>query len=135
METPELSVNTTSTIIPRRALPNPRIPAFLDGRLVWGQLPSPPANASMPAAMAGGLGGRSGTAMAMGGNGSGNGSMAGLPAGITCESGKDGKGQNCGWVQAVWEGGWHACDILALPASLAARGATACWCCATAQLK
>lgn len=96
METPELPLDTNSTIIPRRALPNPQIPAFLDGRLVWGRLPTPPANASSPAALPGALGGRSGVAMAAGGNGSGNGSMAGLPAGITCEATKDGKGQNCG---------------------------------------
>lgn len=107
LETPELPLDTNSTIIPRRALPNPRIPAFLEGKLVWGQLPTPPANASAPAAAPGVLGGRSGTAMALGGNASGNGSVPSLPAGITCSSVQDGKGQNCGWVfrWSGWLGG------------------------------
>lgn len=33
--------NVTSTIVPRRAEPNVNIPAFLDGSLVWGNLPTP----------------------------------------------------------------------------------------------
>ena len=72
-----------STIIPRRALPNPRIPAFLNGTLVWGSLPAPPErtpSSEAPAAEVVGVGG--------GGSG--------LPAGVSCESVRDGQGQNCG---------------------------------------
>ena len=94
LETPELPVDSNSTIIPRRALPNPRIPAFLNGTLVWGTLPAP------PAAPSGGEGGRAWAPAAEGA------AMAAaalqmdmavrLPAGIFCEATKDGTGQNCG---------------------------------------
>ncbi|PSC71845.1 serine threonine kinase [Micractinium conductrix] len=85
LETPELEVPPNSTIIPRRALPNPRIPAFLNGTLVWGSLPAPPErtpSSEAPAAEVVGVGG--------GGSG--------LPAGVSCESVRDGQGQNCGLV-------------------------------------
>ena len=46
LETPELPIETNTSIIPRRALPDPRITAYLRGRLVWGILPT--ALASLP---------------------------------------------------------------------------------------
>ena len=41
MDTPELNVDLNATIIPRRAIANPHIPAYKNGQLVWGELPSP----------------------------------------------------------------------------------------------
>jgi hypothetical protein len=96
LETPELPVDSNSTIIPRRALPNPHIPAFLNGSLVWGTLPAPPA-------ASGGAGGDGGLAWAPAAEGAALAAAAlqlnlsvGLPAGIFCEATKDGTGQNCG---------------------------------------
>lgn len=84
LETPELPVDTNSTIIPRRALPNPRIPATLNGTLVWGALPTA-GNATVM------VDGASITPAMEGGNGT----APELPAGITCEPTSNG-GQNCG---------------------------------------
>ena len=95
LETPELPVDTNSTIIPRRALPNTRIPAYLGDNLVWGAPPPRPGNA---------------TAEGGAGNASAAAAVPGLPAGITCEATKDGQGQNCGWVEA-----WDSCAVLAWP--------------------
>eukprot|EP00887_Chlorella_sp_A99_P004370 scaffold15.g4370.t1 len=39
MDTPTLPADANTTIIPRRALPNPHIPAYVNGTMVWGQLP------------------------------------------------------------------------------------------------
>ena len=39
-----------NTIIPRTALPNPHIPAYVNGMLVWGQLPQPSQSQFMAAA-------------------------------------------------------------------------------------
>lgn len=73
-----------STIIPRRALANPHIPAYLNNSLVWGVLPTPPATTpagEVPGAEA---------------PGQEPGKSPGLPAGITCESVQSGTGLNCG---------------------------------------
>ncbi|KAL4420504.1 hypothetical protein ABPG75_010160 [Micractinium tetrahymenae] len=86
LETPELEVPPNSTIIPRRALPNPHIPAFLNNTLVWGVLPTPPAS------------GPAGDAPGAEAPGTGSSSTPGLPAGITCESVQSGTGLNCGLV-------------------------------------
>lgn len=84
LETPELEVPPNSTIIPRRALPNPHIPAFLNNTLVWGELPTPPA------------GGPASEAPGAEVPGAETGSTPGLPAGITCDSVQSGTGLNCG---------------------------------------
>lgn len=73
-----------STIIPRRALPNPHIPAYLNNTLVWGVLPGPPASA--PA----------GEALVAQAPRAEPGGEPGLPAGITCDSVQSGTGLNCG---------------------------------------
>ena len=70
MPTPELPLESNSTLIPRRALPNPRIPAYVGGALAWG---APPARAT----------------------GSGRvGLMATLPNGVVCKEAADGR-MNC----------------------------------------
>lgn len=42
MLTPELPLESNSTLLPRRALPNPRIPAYVRGALAWGTPPTDP---------------------------------------------------------------------------------------------
>lgn len=79
LKTPELDVPANSTIIPRRALPNPHIPAFLNSTLVWGVQPAPPATNS-----------------SVGKAPQAEDKVPGLPAGIICESVQNGQGQNCG---------------------------------------
>lgn len=52
--------NGTSTIVPRRAEPNVNIPAYLDGALVWGNLPTPNISAMVGSLGTPGLGSGSG---------------------------------------------------------------------------
>ena len=102
LETPELPVETNSTIIPRRALPNPRIPATLNGTLVWGAPPPAVPLAGNATALVNGVAGNLTSAAAANASAAGasNGTAAppGLPAGITCEPTSNGQGQNCGCV-------------------------------------
>jgi len=73
-----LAAPSNAAIIPRAALANPHIPAYINNSLVWGV---PPAEASAAAA----------APEAEAAN------APGLPAGFTCQSvGQDGQGQNCG---------------------------------------
>jgi hypothetical protein len=69
-----------ATIVPRRALPNPRMPAYLGGRLAWGAPPSP---SGVDAAAS---------------NGATPGGPAGLPGGVSCESVRGGTTQSCSSV-------------------------------------
>lgn len=95
-------METNSTIIPRRALPNPRIPATLNGTLVWGAPPRVPAPSGN--AIVNGVAGNlttpnpagNASAAAGGGNGTAAAAAPGLPAGIACEPTSNGQGQNCG---------------------------------------
>jgi hypothetical protein len=86
MDTPQLPLQSdNSTIIPRLALPNQHIPAYINGTLVWGTQPmrivaAPQAEMAMlagvPAAEA-----QPGT---------------GLPRGVSCTQGTNNQGQTCG---------------------------------------
>ena len=106
-------METNATIIPRRALPNPHIPGFINGSLVWGVPPVLPASPLEAGSNASSNGSDTGD---MAANGSAGDAMAGalvaaqgpameavapgpaLPVGITCEATKGSQGQNCGWV-------------------------------------
>lgn len=90
LDTPTLPVESeNTTIIPRLALPNPHVPAFLNGSLAWGGQPAGnrpqptgqawPGGAAWPAAE---------SAEA----------AAALPAGVACVPSTDGRGQSCGCV-------------------------------------
>lgn len=76
LDTPELPTEGNATIVKRRAVTNPRIPAFVNGTQVWGALPPTgwaPGSAAPAPAAEGGAGMTTGTS-----NG------AALPAGVTC---------------------------------------------------
>ena len=51
METPELPIELNRTILPRRAMPNPRILAYIGGEPAWG---TPPAGFDVMAGQAAG---------------------------------------------------------------------------------
>ena len=75
IQTPIINVQTNMSAIPRRATANPRMPAYLDGVLVWGLLPSALEQPTMPAPAS---------------------EQQALPDGIACESGGSGAQQACG---------------------------------------
>jgi len=100
MDTPVLpqAINLTTTatnatnasslrIIPRRALPNQKIPAYLAGELVWGVLPNFDRNGNSPAQEAA----RNGIINQTGSGGSGG----ILPEDVVCEEVRQGAQQSC----------------------------------------
>ncbi|EFN52665.1 hypothetical protein CHLNCDRAFT_138610 [Chlorella variabilis] len=94
LDTPQLPVESANaTIIPRLALPNSHIPAYLNGTLLWGAPPSPLAAAPQAEVAEAAAAAVDGAAAAMAAT-----EDLGLPAGVTCEQTKDGQGQTCGLV-------------------------------------
>jgi hypothetical protein len=90
LETPTLPIESeNTTIIPRLALPNPRIPAFLNGSLVWGM---------QPAAVGPQQASETWPAMAAGPDVEAAEAAQSLPAGVACVPSTDGQGQSCGCV-------------------------------------
>jgi len=99
-------LNTTTTsrsglLVPRKAEPNERIPAYIDGQLAWGILPSPPSRIILSAAPAPeselGQLGRLGGEMLV----TASGEEVQLPEGVFCESIRGGSQQSC-TLQAVY---------------------------------
>jgi hypothetical protein len=74
-------------VVPRRALPNERMPAYLKGALAWGALPAPGGAAGAPAAEGGAAGGDVLPAAA-----------GALPSGVACETARSGGAQACSLV-------------------------------------
>lgn len=102
-------LNTTTTgssgvLVPRKAQPNERIPAYINGQLAWGILPSSPSGTSLSAsevpASEGEVGGQLGR---LGGERlvTASGEVVQLPEGVFCESIRGGTQQSC-TLQAVY---------------------------------
>ena len=120
LQTPELpqqqrinasTANANGTIVPRKALPNPRITAYMDGQLAWGVLPAPgatPDNSTPDNSTSG-----SSSTAASSASQQQQQQQDLLPAGVVCEPIRSGAQRSCE-LQAVY------CCVPADPSSVPA---------------